>query len=235
MSYLTFLTITPILIAWIISQYKAIFVYRYFIVSALLSYVIIACGILSFKRNLTKFILVSLIILMSVHSLNNYYRAVFPLKVSPQWGISAREDYRSLARFLANNFQPGDIICHNSIYTIPSLEYYLVDRLPSLNKFEIKEGLTTEARQKRYLLFTGRNVDTFCLTNKVDLIYISASKFSLLKKLSFREINFNRLWSVSHCEEEEKQIINWVNNNFKKDKEIDFHALKLFLYLNPRG
>jgi len=204
-------------------------------VSALLSYVIIACGILSFKRNLIRFLWIFLIILMAAHSLNNYYKAIFPSGINSQWGISAREDYRSLAKFLADNFQPGDIICHNSFYTIPSLEYYLVDRLPSLNKFEIKEGLINEARERRYLVFIGEKPVTFCLINRKDLIYLGFGKLYSLKGLSLGEINFKRMWLVSHCEEEAEGIINWDNNNFIKDRKVEFRALKLFLYLNPKG
>ncbi|MBI3887521.1 glycosyltransferase family 39 protein [Candidatus Microgenomates bacterium] len=103
----------PILVAFIVSYIKSVFLARYLIFTLPSLFFLLAWSIESFEQNLSKTISIGLLVLMAGMLLNQNYSSMTPVK----------EDYKEVVDYLNTAATPSDIIAVSAPFTIYPIEY----------------------------------------------------------------------------------------------------------------
>ena len=97
----------------------SIYLYRVFINISPAYYLTVAYGLSSIKKYTVWIIPLSLIIILSIFSLQNQYNNIFPLPNIPDLrGVCAKKELESGADYIKSDFQEGDIIAHTCRSTV---------------------------------------------------------------------------------------------------------------------
>lgn len=95
--------ITPIFLPYIISQFSTpIYLTKYTIVASLAFYILISKGIKNISHKLLKFFVISVIILISVVNVKEYYTKI------------DKEQWRDVANYIETNAKNGDLLLFNA-------------------------------------------------------------------------------------------------------------------------
>lgn len=214
----------PLIAAILISmmlKHGSIYLYRTFIYISPAYYIVIANGLNNIKNYKFSSLTFSLIIILSIVALKNYYQNVLPLPVIPYHpSIFIKKDYSSASDYIKKEFQKGDIVAHTSRSTVAPFMYY--------HNNELKEKWAVSPDNLDYL----HNKEIFSHQP-------SLSKLSLLEPFLGASIqklsqDYQRIWLVFSGWElndrEEPEIKDWLDKNFQILKEKEFKGINIYLY-----
>ena len=212
--------IITIFISTILKQ-GSLYLYRTLIYISPAYYIIVANGLNSIKKQSISFTLLSIIIILSIHPLQNQYNNIFFLSVIPyRPAVFEKKEFKSAADYIKRDFQEGDIIAHTCRSTLPPFIHY------HNNKLEEKWAVTSN------------NID-WLHWKKIFSHDLSLSTLSLFKSFLCMDIkelskDYRRIWLVFSGweinERESSEIKKWLDDNLKILKEKDFKGINIYLY-----
>jgi 4-amino-4-deoxy-L-arabinose transferase-like glycosyltransferase len=211
----------PILGLFIISKFKSVYVDRYFIASSLFYYLIIAGEIGNLRKRWIALNL-SVIFILSVFSLKNYYNNFLPRSFEEHLGVQRKKEHRSVAKYINEKFQEGDGIyhtCHNTIFPF----IYYSDRLDSkLNREKNKNIRLSLSETKDRLIPLEFDLFGRCIDRSGDIIPGNHKRIWLI----FSFWDFEKIKS----EGPESAVVKWLNENYKNIDRKEFDGTIVYLY-----
>ena len=151
--YFILLTFAPIILVFLASYIKPIFLTRYLILVTPTLFFVLAAILLSYSKRLSYFLTTVLLLLMALLLLEQNFSSTTPVK----------ENYEGATDFLNQEVQPEDIVAVTSPFTIYPIEYYyngptrietipLWDRyahgpIPPFSLANLKKQIATDQKQ----------------------------------------------------------------------------------------
>jgi uncharacterized membrane protein len=128
--YFVLTTFFPVILVYLLSLYKPIFLSRYLIIVTPSLFVLLAWILRNFEAKLISGISISMLLLM-LFSLNYQDKS----ELNP-----VKEDYRDVASTISNLVTPQDIVVLSAPFTTYPVEYYYrgkarIDTIPSWNRY----------------------------------------------------------------------------------------------------
>jgi len=132
-NYYLAMSFLPIVIVFTASFIKPIFLSRYLILTTPTLFLLLAWTVVNYTRRLVSGLTLGLVVLMFGFLLYQFSSTAIPVK----------EDYRSIAQYLAKEAKPDDIIAVTAPFTVYPIEYSYsgiarIDTIPRWNRY--KEG-----------------------------------------------------------------------------------------------
>lgn len=130
LDYLSVITFIPILLVFLVSYIRPIFLSRYLILTTPTLFLIIAWLIVSYAKKAAGLAVVLVLFIMFAFSLSQNVSSETPVK----------ENYQAAAFYLNNHVSPSDIIAVSAPFTIYPLEYYYegitkIDTIPLWDRY----------------------------------------------------------------------------------------------------
>lgn len=113
----------PLLLVFFISQLMSCYVDRYFIISSIPYYILVAKGASEFRLWL-RTLMVGLIAVCAGLSLNNYYNNILPGTGTDHIGVTAKKEHKKAAEYVIQHYRAGDGILHTCENTVSPFVYY---------------------------------------------------------------------------------------------------------------
>ncbi len=178
----------PIVIVSLISIIlKPFYVDRFLIASSLFYLILVAKGIAELKWKYCSIIVLLSITMITCPALVNYYLDYLPNPEVQHRGIQAKSSTRLVARYIAENFKEGDIICHADENTVPQICYYLSPRYKNIRK--PKEAYA-QARK-------GIVMQLNKISGRTEFQLFCATEGPIFKKTDFSLEGNERIWFIS--------------------------------------
>lgn len=115
--------VIPVLIVFLIAQFYNIYFSRVLIIFSIPYYLVLSYGInICLKKKLH--IIVIFLLILSFHSLANYYIRISPSPIEYHVGTYVKKPVRPLVEYIKNNIKPGDIVIHTNVQTLSVFEFY---------------------------------------------------------------------------------------------------------------
>jgi len=216
----------PMILSILFSKIIHTFTYRNFILAMPAYYILIASGMVKFKRYIYAPIL--FFMLLYACSLLNYYRNVFPYPENfYRPGVHAKIDNRTASKYIISNLKEGDAVintCRNTI--LPYVYYRFVSSYNSINELrEFSNNLLVNApiEENKMLDF---------------LASFLASREEEVRE--FTKIHNNkRIWLVFSAWEPqepsigESEVKKWLDNHWEAIDHKKFSGIDVYLYEKP--
>lgn len=178
----------PIIILSLISIiFKPFYVDRFLIASSLFYLVLVAKCIAELKWKYCSVIILIFITIITYPSLLNYYLDYLPNSEVQHVGVQVKSSTGLVARYIAENFKKGDIICHADENTVPQICYYLSPRYKNISKpneayAQAKKGIVMKLNK---------------ISSKIELRLFCATEGFVFKKTDFSLEGNERIWFIS--------------------------------------
>lgn len=178
----------PIIILSLISIiFKPFYVDRFLIASSLFYLALVAKGAAELKWKYCSTIVLLFITIITCPALVNYYLDYLPNSEVQHVGVQAKSSTMLVARYIAENFKEGDIICHADENTVPQICYYLSPRYKNISKpkeayDQAKKGIVMKLNT---------------ISSRMELRLFCATEGFIFKKTDFSLEGNERIWFVS--------------------------------------
>lgn len=127
LAFLGVLVFGPVLLNFVMWRMRHFSMYedRLFVLSAAISYIAIGAGLAQLEPKLPRRIMVASVVALTCPGLYAYYAGILHPVREHRLAICDKVDFRPAARFLDSQWQEGDFLAHDSMFTYYSMKYYL--------------------------------------------------------------------------------------------------------------
>lgn len=222
----------PISTIFIVSKFKVLYVDRHLIPSSIFYYIIVASGLIEFKKRYITFAL-AFIIILSSFALRNYYMDYLPYSFFYHVGVPKKIDHRQAARYIINNFHKGDMIFHTCEDTVYPFMYYFNIRY-SYNPF--KYIISDDGDKEIVLLFSKYK------NRPVPFRYdITANFVDISNNISIE--GHKRIWLIASAwdfkffndsNSSESKVIKWMDEHYSRIEAQRLNGINIYLYINKQ-
>lgn len=147
----------PVFCIYLYSIVKSFYIDRYLITASLFFYAVAAQGIYFIYEKSRKgaVVILAIIVFLSGSSMLNYYANILSLPLAHHAGVQPKKDYRSVSKYISNNFQKNDVIFHSCVSSVLSLEYYITNIFGKDSKYHLHAA--REAKNKKIVSLANNN------------------------------------------------------------------------------
>jgi len=251
---LIFWLFIPMLLSILSSKLYHTFIYRNFIFALPAYYLLIAKGLLNFKRFI--YIPVAIFLILSGLSLINYYRNIFPYPEKfYRTGVHPKKDNRTAVAYINKNFHNGDTVVHLSLCTTTPYFYYssLKEGTGQREKYFSRDIKYLEPTDGRYFFPDSAEGLADSIKNVAQGNFVALAGDSAIYKISelllienddaeilklFINPGVKRIWLVISAWEqqdfssllERSNIKRWLEDRFEMLDNKRFNEIEVRLY-----
>ncbi len=218
----------PLLIPFVISQFKYCYVIRYFIPSSFFYYILVAAGLNKIKQRYSILIII-FILALTGGALKNYYANYLPGSNIQFMAAIPKMDIEGAVKYIKDNFQEGDVIGHTHKLTLASFEYYL--------NFKIKPNYTDYLNSKRnkQLLLSSHGEGYFLRADEYTAGFLNEdlkeTDIKLLEKYKRIWLVFNQWeWPILSDAAYKLNVVGWMEKHYHRINLKEFHGISIYSY-----
>ena len=226
--------IVPILVTFLISQVKPIYLDRQLMLFSPFYYLVVAAGMTRIKERLAKITIYISLVLLMLPVLRNYFSYNMPLPYSlHRYGVHAKKPLNEAADYINHHFRDQDAVFFSTV-SILNMIYYIPNRdsVFFLIISRAEDYFYRIESQSKPLLHMPRE------DSRVELVTLKKEKENIPDvRKEFEKYQIKRAWLISSSWEREgdlslasKVAVAWFNYNYSVLLSREFNGILIKLY-----